>query len=1064
MRLGGRKQRSLLAAFVLHPGEFLSTDRLIEDLWRGDDGGATARLQVHVSQLRKSLGPDGELLETRPGGYVLSTAADAIDAHRFERLAEHGRVALACGDAGEARRMIRSALGLWRGPALGDLAYEPVGERDAARLEEIRLVATEDLIDANLALGRHRAVVGELEGLVAEHPLRERLRGQLMLALYRSGRQADALDAYAAARDQLSEQGLDPGPELEALQVAILRQDPDLLIEPAPAAAPPPGTPAPTDAAVGATLVERGDFLDTLGGSLEQARTGRGVLVFLGGEAGVGKTALVARFAEQSEDRARILMGACEGGVTPRPLGPVFDMLPGLREHASAGAADRDGDAEGSRSRESLFERFLRELEHEPCLVVVEDVHWADEATLDLLRHLGRRVSRLPALVVATYRDDEVGRGHPLTAVLDDMAALPSTRRMALPRLSEHGVATLAGDADVDAFTLFRSTGGNAFFVTEVLAARSGGGDGGPAVPATVRDAVLARAARLSPPAREALDAASVIGFRIEPWLLKGLIDGDADTVAECVERGMLRSEESGLAFRHELARLAIEESIPPERRVALHRRILDALVEAGAGADQAARLAHHAEAAGDGRAVLTYAPAAARRAAHLGAHRQAVQQYERARRFSVGMAEADRADLDERCAVECYLTDRIIEGIDALRVALDVRRRLGQAGKVGVDLRWLSRLSWYAGRGRDAEAYGDEAVEVLEGLPAGRELAYAYSNMSQLRMLAQHNAEAIEWGERAIALAEEVGDTEVLCHALNNVGTALLYLERADEGRPLLERSLEIAREADLDHHATRAYANLTSGFIILRRYAEADAWFGPALAYSEARDLDAIRPYLEGWRAVSHLEQGRWDTALAVARGTAAPQIAPVSRMVGLVVLGLVAARRGTADPWRHLDEALTLAEPTAELQRLWPVAVARAEAAWLEGDLAREAPLLRRLLPLADERGVSWSLGQIAFWLHRAGGLDVAPPRAAEPFSLQIGGRWAEAAERWQQIGCPYERATALGETDDAVSLRTAAEILGRLGAAPAAARVADRTRALGIEDAAQEIPPGERALQS
>jgi tetratricopeptide (TPR) repeat protein len=565
-----------------------------------------------------------------------------------------------------------------------------------------------------------------------------------------------------------------------------------------------------------------------------------------------------------------------------------------------------------------------------------------------------------------------------------------------------------------------------------------------------VRDAVLARAARLSPAAREALDAASVIGFRVEPWLLRGVTGGDGEAVGECVERGMLRADGDVLVFRHELARLAMEEDIPAKRLAALHRRILDGLVEAGAGGEQAARLAHHAEAAGDGPAVLTFAPAAARRAAQLGAHREAVQQYERARRFAGELPEAERADLDERCAIECYLTDRIPEGIRALRAALDVRRRLGQATEVGVNLRWLSRLSWYAGQGRDAETYAAEAVEVLGQLPPDRELAYAYSNVSQLRMLAQRSAEAIEWGERAIALAEDVGDPEVLCHALNNVGTALLYAERPDEGRPLLERSLEIAKGADLDHHATRAYANLTSGFIGLRRYAEADAWFGPALAYSEARDLDAIRPYLEAWRATSHMDQGRWDIAVSVARPTISPHIAPVSRIMGLVVLGLLAARRGNADPWRFLDEALTLAEPTGELQRLCPVAVARAEAAWLDGDVVREAPLLRRVLAMAGELGTSWSLGAVAFWLHRAGDLDEPPPRSAEPFALQIRGRWAEAAERWNEIGCPYERATALAETGDAPSLRAAAEILGRLDAAPAAGLVAERLRAPGVGD--------------
>ena len=395
---------------------------------------------------------------------MLAAPADAVDAHRFERLAASGRVALAGGDARLASLTIRSALDLWRGPALGDLAYEPVGERDAARLEEIRLVSREDLVDAELALGRHRELVGELERLVAEHPLRERLRAQLMLALYRSGRQVDALDAYAAVREELAEQGLEPGPDLEALQVAILRQDPALLDE-APQQPRAPATAAASSGEFrGPALIERDGFLDTLAAYLAEAATGRGVLVFLGGEAGVGKTTLVERFAELNRGSARILTGACEGAAAPRPLGPLFDMLPGLRERWAGPASDA--------SREELFEGLLEDLAvgPAPTVMLIEDVHWADEATLDLLRFLGRRVSRLPALVLATYRDDEVGRNHPLTLVLGDVATLPSTRRMALPRLTERGVSALAEGADVDPLALYRSTGGNAFFVTEVLA------------------------------------------------------------------------------------------------------------------------------------------------------------------------------------------------------------------------------------------------------------------------------------------------------------------------------------------------------------------------------------------------------------------------------------------------------------------------------------------------------------------------------------------------------------------------------------------------------------------
>ncbi|MFL5798371.1 MAG: BTAD domain-containing putative transcriptional regulator [Actinomycetota bacterium] len=1058
--LGGRKQRSLVALLVLHAGEFLSSDRLIEELWRESESGAAARLQVYVSQLRKALGENASALQTRPGGYELAVSPEAVDANRFERLAGEGREALAAGDAEAAARTLRGALAMWRGPALGELAYEPLAERAAARLEELRVVAREDRIEADLALGRDRELVAELEQLIGEHPLRERLRGQLMVALYRCGRQADALRAYREARSELAEEGLEPGPELEALQTAILRQDPALVIVTPEARA---GRRAPASSVLEGrwaqlqTLLEREAFLETLEDYLEESRNGHGRFVFLGGEAGVGKTALLERFAETHRDSARVLTGACDGTATPRPLGPLFDMLPELRDRwAGPGAEDM--------SRQRLFEGLLEELARGPApsVLLFEDVHWADEATLDLLRYLARRVSKLPCFCVASYRDDEVGRDHPLTVVLGDAATLASTRRMTLPRLSGEGVAVLARDSGIDARELHQLTGGNAFFVSEVIAAASSAAPGQAEVPPTVRDAVLARAARLSPPARRALDAASIIGLRVEPWLLERILPGEAEPVDECVERGMLRSEGGMIAFRHELARLTVEDNVPAIRRIALHRAVFEALAEAESGDDEAARLAHHAEAAGEGRAVLAFAPIAAQRAAQLGAHREAAEQYRRALRFTgtrfAGTApEQERAELLERLSIECYLTDQVPEAIESRRQVLAAWRLLGDQTKVGESLRWLSRLSWFDGRNADAERHGAEAVRVLEPLLPGRELAYAYSNISQLRMLSQKVEEAVAWGERAIALAEELDEVEVLCHALGNVGTSLLNAERVDEGHAFLERSLELARRADLHDHVARAYVNLTSGFVQLRRYDQADAYFGPAMEYCAERDLDSMGLYLDGWLARSHLEQGRWDAAMRSARaGLRHPLVSPVTRITPLVVLGLLRARRGTPDPWEPLDEALALAEPTGELQRMVPVAAARAEAAWLEGDIAREAPLVARALDQALALGSSWNVGVLAYWMWRCGELDRPPERGAEPFALQMAGRWVEAAERWAKIGCPYERATALAEVDDEASLRQAVDELSTLGAGPAARRATDRMRGLGLR-----VPRGPRA---
>jgi DNA-binding SARP family transcriptional activator len=228
--LGGPKPRALLAALLLHPNEVVPTDRLIVELWGGDSPEDTAAaLRVNISRLRKALPRD--VLTTRSPGYVVRVEPGELDLHRFERLVDEGRSLLARGLKAEASDRLRDALSLWRGPALADFAYESFAQAPIARLEEIRLAAVELRIDADLALGRHHELVGELEGLVAEYPHRERLRRFLMTALYRSGRQAEALDAYQAARRALVELGIDPSPALQELERAILRQDPSLDIE-----------------------------------------------------------------------------------------------------------------------------------------------------------------------------------------------------------------------------------------------------------------------------------------------------------------------------------------------------------------------------------------------------------------------------------------------------------------------------------------------------------------------------------------------------------------------------------------------------------------------------------------------------------------------------------------------------------------------------------------------------------------------------------------------------------------------------------------------------------------
>jgi predicted ATPase len=486
-------------------------------------------------------------------------------------------------------------------------------------------------------------------------------------------------------------------------------------------------------------VLERERELALLADAFAAVRDGRGgQFVLVCGEAGVGKTTLVNSFQNKFAEGARLLWGACDPLFTPRPLGPFVDIARTTRHEL--GALVR-GDAKPYELADALIDELR---EQGPTVLVLEDVHWADEATLDVLRLLARRVASVPALVLVTYRDDELERAHPLRLVLGELPPAAGTRRLMLAPLSARAVAELAGPDGIDPDKLYRTTGGNPFFVTEVLAG------GSELIPQTVRDAVLARAARLSPAARSLLDAAAVIPHQAELWLLEAIAAEAVEHADECLATGMLVPSAAGVMFRHELTRLAIEDLIPSNRRLEWNRKVLAALTDPPAGERDLARVAHHAEAAGDVAAVLRFAPQAAERAASLGAHREAAALYARALRYGERLPEAERADLHVRCADQLYMSSQFDEAIAAQQAALDLRRRLGDARGEGDSLRSLARLLFFSGRPVEAEPLLEEAVLVLERRPESHELAMAYGSVAQRRMAVSDTEGAVRWHGRS--------------------------------------------------------------------------------------------------------------------------------------------------------------------------------------------------------------------------------------------------------------------------------------------------------------------------
>lgn len=801
-------------------------------------------------------------------------------------------------------------------------------------------------------------------------------------------------------------------------------------------------------------LLERESPLEVIRAAAARAAAGNGKVVVVEGEAGIGKTSLLRAFAAQQGTRGRILWGWCEALFVPRPLGPVHDMAASL---GSPVAALLDEGAEQGR----LFPALLQALQQADGLTVLvfEDMHWADKATLDLVKYLGRRVSLLPVLLLISVRSDEMHGDHPLSQVLGDLPG-GDVARITLRPLSEASVSRLAQEAGRPLDDIYRVTQGNPFFVTELLS--DGEADPRRRLPGSIRDAVWARLSRLDADERRLLEVVSITPGGIQPWLLRVVAGDEADALIDRSEaRGLLRRDGQGvITFRHELAREAALERLAPSTRRSLHARIeaaLSALPPARAEAMLAARV-HHADGAGNGERVLELAPLAARQAARMGAHLEAAAHLATALRY-LGLAAPDlAAELYQDWAYEADLSLLLTsEVIEARQRAITLWRQLGRADRVSANLRRLSRLYWRQGEGRLAEDCAEEAVRVVEALPPGRELALAYSTRSQLHMLHYRFDEAVEWGERAIALSDSLGEIGTRVHALNNVGTALMFAGRPG-GRERLQESLALSLEHGLHDDAARAYTNFAEAATLERDFALADDLLAEGIAFCLRHDLDSVTQYLVGRQAQLRLDQGRFREAEAIAQGVMArDQLPMVMHLPALTVLATVRMRRGEDDAPALLDRALNEALVTGEAQRIIPVRLALAEAAWLAEDMAAAQRQLALLAGMGLD-GFQPYLPEMVVWWQRCGMAEPFPSVLSDmqlPLAraAELRGDPLSAAAEWTRLGLPYDAALASLQAtgpEAAEALVAALTTLETLEARPAAALARKRAQRLGLAD--------------
>ena len=859
--LGGPRQRAVLAILMLDPNRVVSSDRLIGGVWgERPPASAAATLQSYVSRLRKALG--AEMLVSSSAGYQLRTDPQRIDVVRFERLAETGRRALGAEAPQDAREALQEALSLWRGEPFGDLAYEAWAVPEATRLAELRAATTEDRVEADLALGRHAELIPELELLVLRYPLRERLRGQLMLALYRSERQAEALEAYQQARDALVEElGLDPGRSLQALEQAILRHDPALDLR---------ATPAGAQIESGAQLVGREHELGGLRAAIESTLAGGGRLAVLTGEPGIGKTRLAEELARAAAQAGAVVVwGRCwEAGGAP-PYWPwtqamrhrieqtdqqclrelLGSRLPELAEslHELRRAFPDLGDPlpaedflDGNRFQ--LFEAattFLRLVSSEqPTVIVLDDMHAADEPSLQLLRYLAPRLAELRVMVAFTYRDTDV---EPWTGPSDLLNAIS---RHALPLLRLGGLADDAVGELVHATTgtepsrqlverLQEDTDGNPLFVAELarmlLAEKRlhATPQSRMRLPSGLRDVIARRLRVLSEGCREMLETASVIGREFDLPTLGRVASVEVatllDAIDEAIAARIVVDVPDGLGrfrFAHALMRESIYDGLSPARRLLLHRRVGDVLEEiyAGAVGPHLGELAHHffeAAALGEADKAVGYAERAARRALETLAFEEATRLYRLALRALELSGSADSVrtadDLLGLGESQARAGD-LLESRSTFVRAAEVAREAGLWEQLGLAaLGRGGRFVWGRG-GVDLElvplieealaGLGDEDSSLRARLLA--RLAGAQRDQASREPRGSISAEAV-------AIARRLGDPATLSYALESRWAAVWWPENPRERLEIADELVELAagtrdRERAFEAHHARA------------------------------------------------------------------------------------------------------------------------------------------------------------------------------------------------------------------------------------------------------------------
>jgi DNA-binding CsgD family transcriptional regulator len=785
-------------------------------------------------------------------------------------------------------------------------------------------------------------------------------------------------------------------------------------------------------------LLERETYLAALDDFAADADSGSGRLVIVSGEPGIGKTSLVDVFRESRPD-LRWLWGACDGSFTPRPLGPLREIIDQLEGNLPEAVTNDD--------RHRLFAAFMAELEASPTTtgIVVEDLHWADEATLDWLGFLARRIQRTRALVVVTLREGEAIADGPHRRALTHLVTHRSTRRVSLPPLSTEAVQRLAQGSSRDATQLFELTGGNPFYVVETLA-----GDAD-TVPRSVADVVAARVLSVPEDAQRLLQAAAVLVQPSSATTLAAVSGLPGSVIDECLLSGTLVADANTYHFRHELTRRAVEDAVPAFRRAELHRAALPLLESTGA---DVALLAHHAAGAGVAEKAVRYGTAAGDAAAALASHREAATQYARALENAQAEEVATRAELHEKLALTHALRDHWEDSLIHRQAALAIRRELDEPIRISKNLRGVAVCQWRLCRGAESTDAMESAYRLMVDGPDSSEKGRAIAGYANFGLAPGLTVQLLS---EVRSMAERLEDADLSVYTLVSLGCQT-YASGGD-GSADLEKSLRMALDAGDPGAAAHVYTNLYEGAVNSVQLDESAWIYEEGLPYVIDHDIATYSFCLRATRAQVLVRQGRHDDAIALVGEMAHETMSPINRCHMLLPLGISRIRQGDRSGFDDLLQAWELAKVSDDPEWTAQAATAVAQAAWILGEPALVDDAMIAVFSRPDFQQV-WLYAEYAVWLARLGRLE-SDVRAdlPEPWSLELAGQHRGAADAWETRGCSFDKAFVLASSGDPEAVREAITLFTTLGSDLAADRARRILRATG-----ERVPARQRARRT